>query len=377
MKKKSIIFVSIMWALLCSLVLVNDKKVYAYDGKTMETAIPIGIDQEKMEFTKGGGDVLEETIYLKVTIPEDIENKNIRFYMSNYGDKSWKEMTMELLDSLGRTLRSTSVYNGYSTRILTQMEGSAGYSTNDVRLCAGSVYFLKLYPEYNDYGKYYISVTSIEDDNWGTYDEAEELSYNQKTYGQIEEWLDIDCFFVELPKDNKKYDFILSGNQKVKAYLVNTDEENLGTIQAAFNKNGKISLVGTGQKIYIKIEADNGESTIHSADYSIMYQKATTTKIEKPAKVTGVSVSTGKTKQLKVKWKKVSSASGYQLMYATSKKFKSGKKIVTIKKNSQVSKTLTTLKKGKKYYVKVRAYKKVNGKTVYGSWSSVKTKKCK
>jgi len=35
------------------------------------------------------------------------------------------------------------------------------------------------------------------------------------------------------------------------------------------------------------------------------------------------------------------------------------------------------LKKGKTYYVKVRAYRKMNGKTYYGSYSSVKKVKIK
>ena len=41
------------------------------------------------------------------------------------------------------------------------------------------------------------------------------------------------------------------------------------------------------------------------------------------------------------------------------------------------SKTITGLKKNTTYYVKVRAYKKINGKKVYGSYSGVKTIKTK
>lgn len=44
------------------------------------------------------------------------------------------------------------------------------------------------------------------------------------------------------------------------------------------------------------------------------------------------------------------------------------------KTKSYVGKNFT---KGKKYYVKVRAYKNVNGKKVYGKWSNVKSVKCK
>ena len=39
--------------------------------------------------------------------------------------------------------------------------------------------------------------------------------------------------------------------------------------------------------------------------------------------------------------------------------------------------TFKALKKNKTYYVKVRAYKNVDGKRVYGKWSDVKRVKCK
>ena len=84
-------------------------------------------------------------------------------------------------------------------------------------------------------------------------------------------------------------------------------------------------------------------------------------------------------KAFKVKWKKKSGIAGYQIMYSTSKSFKKGKetKTVKIKKASTTSKKIKKLKKKKKYYVKIRTYKKVNGKTYYSKWSKVRTVKTK
>lgn len=77
--------------------------------------------------------------------------------------------------------------------------------------------------------------------------------------------------------------------------------------------------------------------------------------------------------KIKVTIKKVKGATKYQIKYSTSKKFtKKATKTVTTKKTT---KTIKKLKKNKKYYVKVRAYKKVNGKKYYGKWSKVKTVK--
>jgi hypothetical protein len=83
-------------------------------------------------------------------------------------------------------------------------------------------------------------------------------------------------------------------------------------------------------------------------------------------------VTTPKKSQLKVTWKKDSQATGYQLVYSTDSSFKSAK-TVNITKNSTVSKTVSNLTAGKKYYVKVRSYKTIDGKKVYGAYSKVKS----
>ncbi len=96
--------------------------------------------------------------------------------------------------------------------------------------------------------------------------------------------------------------------------------------------------------------------------------------VKKPGKVTLKSVTAGK-KQLVAKWKKIS-ADGYQLQYAQNKKFKSAKN-VTIKSSKTVTKKIKKLKSGKRYYLRIRAYKTSNGKKVYGSWSKTKSVKIK
>lgn len=100
--------------------------------------------------------------------------------------------------------------------------------------------------------------------------------------------------------------------------------------------------------------------------------------VKKLGKVNLKSVSSARKKHtIKASWDKKSGANGYQIYYSRNKNFKklSAKKIVKGgKKTSYVGKNFT---KGKKYYVKVRAYKNVNGRKVYGKWSNVKTVKCK
>ena len=74
-------------------------------------------------------------------------------------------------------------------------------------------------------------------------------------------------------------------------------------------------------------------------------------------------------RKLKVSWKKVTGANGYQVVCAANKKFTKGKQTLTVTKQSAVFKNL----KKKTYYVKVRAYKvDSTGTKVYGKYSSVK-----
>ena len=82
-------------------------------------------------------------------------------------------------------------------------------------------------------------------------------------------------------------------------------------------------------------------------------------------------------KAVSVEWKKVSGVKGYQVQIATDKKFKKNKKTVTIKKQKTTKTTVKKLKAKKKYYVRVRTYKIVNGKKVYSSWSKAKSVKTK
>ena len=101
-----------------------------------------------------------------------------------------------------------------------------------------------------------------------------------------------------------------------------------------------------------------------------------TTKVSKPKKTSIKSVKNSAKKTITVKWKKVSGASGYVIEYATNKSFKKAKK-VTVKKAGTVKKVIKKLKKGKRYYVRIRVYKTVSGKKYYSGWSAKKSVKIK
>ena len=83
-----------------------------------------------------------------------------------------------------------------------------------------------------------------------------------------------------------------------------------------------------------------------------------------------------KKNQVKLTWKKVKNATGYEV-YQSMKKNSGYKKVKTITKNKTVTYKAGKLKKKKTYYFKIRTYRKAGGTTYYGNYSNVKKMKVK
>ncbi|MDE5780697.1 MAG: fibronectin type III domain-containing protein, partial [Lachnospiraceae bacterium] len=135
---------------------------------------------------------------------------------------------------------------------------------------------------------------------------------------------------------------------------------------ASVDREGKVTIKGTGICI-ITVKAAGTDK------YKAASAKITITVKPKKNKVVKLKASGSKT--LNVTWEKDTKCAGYELQYSASKKFT--KPItISISKNKTTSYKIRKLSKGKKYYVRVRAYRnvKVNGKTkkLYGDWSTAK-----
>lgn len=115
-------------------------------------------------------------------------------------------------------------------------------------------------------------------------------------------------------------------------------------------KIGKATIKVTGKNNYI------GTKTIN---FNII-----------PKKVSGVKRKTRTKNSIKIKWNKVKESDGYEI-YRSTKYDGKYIKIRTIKDKNVTYYTNRGLASGREYYYKVRAYKKVNGKKYYGSFSNV------
>ena len=118
-----------------------------------------------------------------------------------------------------------------------------------------------------------------------------------------------------------------------------------------------------------------GKATItitapEKTNYSKQTKKITIT--VNPTKTALSSVTSPSAGKMTVKWKKNAVGTGYQIQYSTSSKFTSPK-AVSVTKNTTLTKTIGSLAKGKKYYVRIRTYKTVGKTKFYSGWSAAKT----
>ena len=91
-------------------------------------------------------------------------------------------------------------------------------------------------------------------------------------------------------------------------------------------------------------------------------------------KMVSISKLTAGTKQLSVEWAARKDVTGYEIQYGLKSSLSDGT-TVKVKKAATAKKVIKGLKSGKKYYVRIRAYKKVGKKTYRSAWSKIKSTK--
>ena len=124
--------------------------------------------------------------------------------------------------------------------------------------------------------------------------------------------------------------------------------------------NGKALKQGTDYKVSYKNNVKIGKATVTVTGKGNYAGSKKATFAINPAKVKGLKLQAGN-KQLTATWKKASGGvTGYQIQYGLKKDFTGAKK-ATVKKAATVKKVLKKLTAGKTYYVRIRAYKTVNG----------------
>ena len=149
----------------------------------------------------------------------------------------------------------------------------------------------------------------------------------------------------------------------------NTEKEN-NTQQAIHQNYTTDQSTGTQQQTTSATQSQN------STNQTLQPVSNNDNSVNAPAKVKGLSAKNKKGKKINVTWKWQDEVDKYEIQYALNKKFTKSKKVKMVAGYND-SATISKLKKGKTYYVRIRAYRNSVGGKVYSGWSTVKKVKVK
>lgn len=124
------------------------------------------------------------------------------------------------------------------------------------------------------------------------------------------------------------------------------------------------------------VTKSTGRKLVGTYKYTVkgigMYCDSRTVSFKIVPKGTSISELKATSKGFKVTYKKqATQTTGYQVQYSTSSSF-SNAVLKTYTGSSTLTRSVTKLTGGKKYYVRVRTYKNVNGTKYYSAWSAKK-----
>ena len=156
-----------------------------------------------------------------------------------------------------------------------------------------------------------------------------------------------------------------------EVYKYDTSKKKYIKVKTTSSNQYKVTNLKTATTYQFKVRA---YKTVSGKNYYSSYSSAIklTTKTTTPK----ISKVTAGKKKATVKWGKVTGATGYEI-YMSTNKSKNYSRIKTITNGKTIKYTKTKLKKGKKYYFKIRTYRTVNGKKIYSFYSSAKYAKIK
>ena len=194
--------------------------------------------------------------------------------------------------------------------------------------------------------------------------------------------------YSNLTPEQTVYNATLGGSPFKIAYTTDNDESAVtfstsDSSVAEVDKEGTVTIKGAGTAVITLAQAGSSVYIGGTAKVKVIVEESAVT----PAADNATNVTIGKVAKLKVKatgkkklkltWAaSAGSRDGVQIRYSVKKNMKKAK-TAKVKKANAKAKAIKKLKSGKKYFVQVRAYKVVNGKTYWSGWSKKKAVKVK
>lgn len=287
-------------------------------------------------------------------------------------------------------------------------------STNTyVYTLSAGTYYIKVSREY-DNGKYKLCASfegyGVTDQGANSYDSPLALPMGSEMTGAITETDSEDWYRLTVPSSGYYSVKICTYMKYLNYTLYNSDLSKeignasyfYGTETAPATKTYDYTLsAGT---YYIKMAKDyynTGKYTLSwsaltsatcTHDYKTSYVSATYTRagytlhtcqkcghaykdsyVSKKKLGTPSLYGTLKRGSAKMYWYSVTDASGYEIRYSTKRNFKKSTRKITVKGRLKVKRTIKGLKRRKRYYFQIRAYKNMGNRKIYSAWSVKKT----
>lgn len=275
------------------------------------------------------------------------------------------------------------IYDAFQTEIYSVYKGSNAFTLDSIYLNGGK-YFLVINDAHSDLFSFVVNMDTMPESFVETQDSNNDMASNasmitmKKRYnGVLAQNDDIDYYRFQVPAAGQiTFNITNSVSDTIKYVFYN---QSLSPAYTSSLRSGYKATQPISVKkgiYYLAIAKEDVNQGVGSYTFIIDYtQKSSSNPGAKNTtvkKVTIKSVKNSSKKKMTVKWGKVSGVSGYDLWYSMDSNFK--KKVTKKKLSSSVtSKTYSGLKKKKTYYVKIRAYKKVNDVKKYGKWSGKKS----
>lgn len=199
-------------------------------------------------------------------------------------------------------------------------------------------------------GSYKVSIQFIGDRYSGSLTRTFKIKQASQTI-KVTDWKKVlgDTAFdsgVELEKGNGKLTYVTS-NKSV----------------ATVTSKGKITPKSIGQATITVIASATKNYKDATASFIVVVN---------PKKMSLSSVVSGTNANMTVKWKKNTTVTGYRIQYAMKSDF-SNAKTITVSSKATVTKNISGLTEGKKYFVRIQSYKTVSKLKYYSDWSNYKT----
>ena len=230
----------------------------------------------------------------------------------------------------------------------------------------------------------YPDVTLIGDDVFDGCINLTDIYYK----GTISSWKTVtDSGTYDPETQQMTYGPVKTGNAVLHCKRESIAKGKLTLAKTSYVYNGKARTPG----VYVSLD---GVKLKKDTDYTVKYSsniKAGTAKVTVTGtgyykgslsaafkiapKGTSLSGVTAGKNSFTLEWKPQSvQTNGYQIQYSLKSDFSDSGKYM-VRKPKAFKKKIGSLKKGRKYYVRIRTYKTVNGKNIYSAWSSAKTVK--